>query len=64
MKRFWLVAAVGALAALAAAWGGSTAYGGSSAANAASPIKLGALTPLTGNFAPWGIQVRAGRLWP
>ena len=60
VKRFWLVAAVGALAALAAAWGGSTAYGGSSAANAASPIKLGVLTPLTGNFAPWGIQVRAG----
>ena len=60
VKRLWLVAAVGALAALAAAWGGSTAYGGSSAANAASPIKLGVLTPLTGNFAPWGIQVRAG----
>ena len=60
MKRLWLIAAVGALAALAAAWGGSTAYGGSSAANAASPIKLGVLTPLTGNFAPWGIQVRAG----
>ena len=60
VKRLWLIAAVGALAALAAAWGGSTAYGGSSAANAASPIKLGVLTPLTGNFAPWGIQVRAG----
>jgi branched-chain amino acid transport system substrate-binding protein len=60
VKRLWLVAAVGALAALAAAWGGSTAYGGSSAAKAASPIKLGVLTPLTGNFAPWGIQVRAG----
>jgi branched-chain amino acid transport system substrate-binding protein len=60
VKRLWLIAAVGALAALAAAWGGSTAYGGSSAANSASPIKLGVLTPLTGNFAPWGIQVRAG----
>ena len=57
MKRFWLVAAVGALAALAASMGGSSAYGGS---NAAAPIKLGAITPLTANFAPWGIQVRAG----
>ena len=60
MKRFWLVAAVGVLAALTAALGGSTAYGGSSSASAAAPIKLGVLTPLTGNFAPWGIQVRAG----
>ena len=60
MKRFWLVAAVGALAALAASMGGSTAYGGSSARSAAAPIKLGVLTPLTANFAPWGIQVRAG----
>ena len=60
VKRLWLVAAAGALAALAAAWGGSTAYGGSSAASAAAPIKVGVLTPLTGNFAPWGIQVRAG----
>jgi branched-chain amino acid transport system substrate-binding protein len=55
----WVVAAVGALA-LTAALGGSTAYGGSSTSSAASPIKLGILTPLTANFAPWGIQVRAG----
>jgi branched-chain amino acid transport system substrate-binding protein len=39
---------------------GSTAYGGSSASAQASPIKLGILTPLTANFAPWGIQVRSG----
>ena len=57
MKRFWLVAAVAALAALTAALGGSTAYGGSSAA---APVKVGVLTSLTGNFAPWGIQFRAG----
>ncbi|HEY1316430.1 MAG TPA: ABC transporter substrate-binding protein [Gaiella sp.] len=57
MKRFWLVAAVTALAALTAALGGSTAYGGSSAA---APIKVGVLTSLTANFAPWGIQFRAG----
>jgi branched-chain amino acid transport system substrate-binding protein len=55
----WVVAAVGALA-LTAALGGSTAYGGSSTSSAAAPIKLGILTPLTANFAPWGIQVRAG----
>ena len=60
MKRFWIIAAVGALAVLTAALGGSTAHGGSSAASAAAPIKIGAITPLTGNFAPWGIQVRAG----
>ncbi len=60
VKRFWLVAAVGALAALTASLGGSIAYGGSSSANAAAPIKIGAITPLTANFAPWGIQVRAG----
>ena len=60
VKRFWLVAAVAALAVLTAAVGGSTAYGGSSAAGAAAPIKVGVLTSLTGNFAPWGIQYRAG----
>jgi branched-chain amino acid transport system substrate-binding protein len=56
VKRFWLAVAVAALAATAAL-GGSTAYGGSSAA---APVKLGVLTSLTGNFAPWGIQFRAG----
>jgi branched-chain amino acid transport system substrate-binding protein len=63
VKRFWLVAAVGALAALAASLGGSTAYGGSSSASAAAPIKIGAIVPLTpgvSNFVPWGLQVRAG----
>ena len=57
MKRFCLVAAVTALAVLTAALGGSTAYGGSSAA---APVKVGVLTSLTANFAPWGIQFRAG----
>ena len=60
MKRLWLVAAVGAVAVAHAALGGSTAYGGSTAASAAAPIKIGVLTSLTGNFAPWGIQARAG----
>ncbi len=59
MKRFWLVAAVGAFA-LVAVSGGSSAPGGSSGPAQGSPIKIGALTPLTGNFAPWGLQVRAG----
>jgi branched-chain amino acid transport system substrate-binding protein len=60
VKRFSLVAAVGALAALVAASGGSSALGGSSGPAQGSPIKIGVLTSLTGNFAPWGIQVRAG----
>ena len=60
VKRFWLVAAVAGLTVLTAALGGSTAYGGSSAAGAAAPIKVGVLTSLSGNFAPWGIQFRAG----
>jgi branched-chain amino acid transport system substrate-binding protein len=60
VRRFSLVAAVGAVAILVAALSGSSAYGGSSSPRAAAPIKLGVLTPLTGNFAPWGIQVRAG----
>ena len=63
MKRFWVVTAVSAVAALTAALGGSTAYGGSSSASGqapGSPIKIGVLTSLTGPFAPWGIQTRAG----
>jgi branched-chain amino acid transport system substrate-binding protein len=39
---------------------GSSAYGGSNGPAQGSPIRIGALTPLTGNFAPWGLQVRAG----
>src|SRR5919197_1362404 len=57
VKRFRVIVAVGIGAVVTAAVGGSGAYGGSSAGAA---IKLGVLTPLTSNFAPWGIQVRAG----
>jgi branched-chain amino acid transport system substrate-binding protein len=60
VKRFRLIAAVGTVVALTAALSGSSAYGGSSGPAQGSPIKIGALTPLTGPFAPWGIQVRAG----
>ncbi len=60
MKRFRLIAAVGGVAMLAAVMSGSSAYGGSSGAAQGSPIKIGVLTSLTGNFAPWGIQTRAG----
>jgi branched-chain amino acid transport system substrate-binding protein len=55
-----LIAAVGGLVVLTAALSGSGAYGGSRDAAQANPIKLGLLTPLTANFAPWGLQVRAG----
>jgi branched-chain amino acid transport system substrate-binding protein len=60
VKRFRLIAAVGTVALLTVALSGSSAYGGSSGPAQRAPIKLGALTPLTGPFAPWGIQVRAG----
>ena len=60
MKRFRSIAAVGVVALLAAAMSGSSAYGGSSGPAQRGPISLGMLTPLTGPFAPWGIQVRAG----
>jgi branched-chain amino acid transport system substrate-binding protein len=60
VRRFRLVAAVGAVATLIAAVSGSTAYGGSSGDAQRSPIRVGVLTPLTGPFAPWGLQVRAG----
>jgi branched-chain amino acid transport system substrate-binding protein len=60
VKRFRLIAAVGGVAMLIAALSGSSAYGGSSGPAQRSPIKLGALTPLTGPFAPWGLQARAG----
>jgi branched-chain amino acid transport system substrate-binding protein len=60
VKRYRLIAAVGAVAMLAAVSSGSSAYGGSSGQTQGSAIKLGVLTSLTGAFAPWGLQVRAG----
>jgi branched-chain amino acid transport system substrate-binding protein len=60
VKRYRLIAAVGAVALFTAVLSGSSAYAGSSGTAQTSPIKLGVLTPLTGPFAPWGIQVRAG----
>jgi branched-chain amino acid transport system substrate-binding protein len=60
VKRYRLIAAVGAVALFTAVLSGSAAYGGSSESAQAGPIKLGVLTSLTGNFAPWGIQVRSG----
>jgi branched-chain amino acid transport system substrate-binding protein len=60
VKRYRWIGAVGAVAMLTAALGGSSAYGGSSGPEQGSPIKIGVLTSLTGSFAPWGIQTRAG----
>lgn len=45
---------------LTAALSGSSAFGGSSELAQGGPIRIGALTPLTGPFAPWGLQARAG----
>jgi branched-chain amino acid transport system substrate-binding protein len=42
---------------LAACGGGG---GTQSGAGSGKPIRIGALTSLTGNFTPWGVQVRAG----
>jgi branched-chain amino acid transport system substrate-binding protein len=56
MKRLWVVAVAGAVAA-SAIFGVSGAAGGSSAA---APIPIGVLTSLTGNFTPWGVQVEHG----
>jgi branched-chain amino acid transport system substrate-binding protein len=41
---------------LAACGGDGTESGGKSS----EPIRVGALTSLTGNFTPWGVQVRGG----
>ena len=60
MKRFRWFTAVGTLVVLTAALSGSSAYGGSSGPAQRAAIKVGVLTPLTGPFAPWGLQVRAG----
>jgi branched-chain amino acid transport system substrate-binding protein len=59
VKRFRLIAALSGVA-LTAAMCGSSAYGGSDGPAQRSAIKVGVLTPLTGPFTPWGIQVRAG----
>ena len=55
-----LVATVSALAMLTAALVGSSAYADSSASAQKKPIKIGALTELTGPFASQGIQARSG----
>src|SRR5215207_11291166 len=49
----WLVAAL-----LLAACGDGDEGGGQEGGG--EPIRIGALTSLTGNFAPWGVQVRDG----
>jgi branched-chain amino acid transport system substrate-binding protein len=50
-------APAGSAASTTASAASSTA---SSAAASGKSVKLGALTSLTGNFAPWGVQVRDG----
>ena len=58
MRRFWVVVGVvAAAAAVAVGFGVSAAAGRSSAKK---PIKIGALTSLTGLFTPWGVQARDG----
>jgi branched-chain amino acid transport system substrate-binding protein len=58
MKRLSLIAVVtGAAALLAVGFGGGRS---SSTSASKGPISIGALTSLTGNFTPWGVQVRDG----
>jgi branched-chain amino acid transport system substrate-binding protein len=45
------------VALLVAACGGDEKGNG---AGSSEPLRIGALTSLTGNFAPWGVQVRDG----
>jgi branched-chain amino acid transport system substrate-binding protein len=47
------------VALLLAACGGGD-EGGDNKAGGGEPIRVGALTSLTGNFTPWGVQVRGG----
>ena len=60
VRRFRLVAVVGGVAMLTVVLSGASAYGRPSTPAQRSAINLGVLTPLTGPFAPWGLQVRAG----
>lgn len=55
----WRIGAVSAVALLAAGCGGSNSSG-QSASGGKGPISIGALTSITGTFAPWGLQLRDG----
>jgi branched-chain amino acid transport system substrate-binding protein len=55
MKRLWLIGVVGVAALLAVGAGRLSA-----SSDAKEPIKIGALTSLTGPFTPWGVEVRDG----
>jgi branched-chain amino acid transport system substrate-binding protein len=57
-SRAGLVAPLLVAALLLAACGGGDEAGGQ--AGGGEPIRIGALTSLTGNFTPWGVQVRDG----
>jgi branched-chain amino acid transport system substrate-binding protein len=58
--RMKVAGAVAALALLAAACGDDDDDAEGAAGGEGDPIKIGVLTSLTGNFAPWGLQVRDG----
>jgi branched-chain amino acid transport system substrate-binding protein len=60
VKRYRVAVAVVAVLVTVALSVTSAFAGSSSHAATGNAIKLGAITPLTGSFAPWGIQVRAG----
>jgi branched-chain amino acid transport system substrate-binding protein len=53
----WVALLLAAVLLLAACGGGDE---GGGQAGGGKPIRIGALTSLTGNFTPWGVQVRDG----
>jgi branched-chain amino acid transport system substrate-binding protein len=57
-SRVGLFSLLLAMALLLAACGGGDE--GGTEGGSREPIRIGALTSLTGNFTPWGVQVRAG----
>ena len=60
VKRYRLIAAVGAVAMFTAVLSGSSAYGGSSGSAQGARSSSACSRRSQANFAPWGIQVRAG----
>ena len=60
MRRRSTVGLLSVMVALLLAACGGGDEGGDTEAGGGEPIRIGALTSLTGNFTPWGVQVRDG----
>jgi branched-chain amino acid transport system substrate-binding protein len=60
MRQRYTVGLLSVMVALLLAACGGGDEGGDTEAGGGEPIRIGALTSLTGNFTPWGVQVRDG----